>query len=253
MTTTSAPASTSTRGPGTWIAGGAVLAVLLVVGAWFLVLGPQRAQAQDLATQTNAAKAQNQQIADKTAQLKSLAAQLPDRQKRLAEIMAAMPSSDDVPGLLRQFATSATSAGVELTSVTPGTPALWNATATPKAGEPTVVAIPVDLTFSGTFPQSELYLKQLQADSTRFLLLDSVSVAAGGTAAQGSAVTVSLSGKVFVLADQVAATTVPAAGTVGGPSATSSSAAPAAAPTATATATGATAIPTSVATATATS
>jgi len=209
-----------------WTIGTAVIALLVVVGAWFLVLGPQRAQAADLATQRNFVAQQNDERALSQAQLQSQLEQLPAQKAQLAAILASMPDDSELPQLLRQLESSAENTRVTLTSVVPGTAAAYDA-----ASAPGVVEVPVAVTVTGSFAEVELYLKQLQADSTRFFLIDSVSLSAGAGGVSGGAagITATIDGKVFVL------TSTPATGTPAAASPTPAATAPAATATPTAT------------------
>ncbi|WP_432484022.1 type IV pilus inner membrane component PilO [Kineococcus esterisolvens] len=191
-----------------WVAGTAVVALLILVAGWFLVLAPQRAEAGDLATQANQTEAQNAQIALKTEQLAALAAQLPERQADLARITASLPAEGELPQLIRALSAAATSAGVVLNGITPATPELWDTTAEAASGDLVVVAVPLSLEVKGSFTEIELYLKQLQADATRFFLVENVEVSAGSAdTSTGDDLSATVSGKVFALRDATAAGT----------------------------------------------
>jgi Tfp pilus assembly protein PilO len=203
-----------------WTLVTAAIALLVLVGAWFLLLGPQRAEAADLATQRSAVAEQNDRLALNQAQLQAELEQLPARKAQLAAILASMPDDSQLPQLLRQLQSSAENTGVALTSVVPGTAAAYDATRAPG-----VVSVPVAVTVAGSLAEVELYLKQLQADSTRYFLVDSVTLTAGAGGVSGSSadLTAVIAGKVFVLttaqtAGSAGATTVapasPAATTV---------------------------------------
>ncbi|NAZ81695.1 type 4a pilus biogenesis protein PilO, partial [Kineococcus sp. R8] len=193
-----------------WALATAVIAVLLLVGAWFLLLGPQRAAAADLATQRNFVAQQNDQLALNQAQLQSQLEQLPEQKARLAAIVASMPGDAQLPQLLRQLESSALNSSVTLTSVVPGKPTAYDPSATTAPG---VVSVPVVVTVAGTFGEVQLYLEQLQADSTRFFLIDTVGLTAGTGSVSGAStgLTATITGKVFVLTAELTAAATPAA------------------------------------------
>jgi len=195
-----------------WTLATAVIAALVLVGAWFLVLGPQRAQAVDLATQRNSVAEQNDRLALNQAQLQAQLEQLPAQKAQLAAILASMPDDSELPQLLRQLESSAENTGAALTSVVPGTAVAYDA-----ARAPGVVSVPVAVTVAGRLAEVELYLKQLQADSTRYFLIDSVALTAGPGGVSGSSATLGavISGKVFVL---TSSTSTASAGTTTVPS-----------------------------------
>jgi len=186
-----------------WTLATAVIALLVLVGAWFLLLGPQRAEAAELATQRNAVAEQNDRLALNQAQLQAQLEQLPAQKQQLATILASMPDDSQLPQLLRQLESSAENTGAALTSVVPGTAVDYDA-----ARAPGVVSVPVAVTVAGSLAEVELYLKQLQADSTRYFLVDSVTLTAGTGSVSGSSAELSavISGKVFVLTTSAGST-----------------------------------------------
>ncbi|MEZ0492957.1 hypothetical protein AB2L28_12010 [Kineococcus sp. TBRC 1896] len=198
----------------TWAAGAAVLSLLVLVATWFLVIGPKRAEAADLATDTSAAQAQNEQIAQQTELLKAQFATLPQERAALAEIRSQFPSAADVPALLRTLESFAGATGVTITAIQPGAIAPYSPTGAdastavaPAATPGGLSAIPLTLTVSGTFAQTELFVKQAQADMKRYFLLDTVALSTdqnAGASGATSSVTSTIGGKVFVLPDTAA-------------------------------------------------
>ncbi|WP_432533502.1 type IV pilus inner membrane component PilO [Kineococcus arenarius] len=216
-----------------WAAGTAAVALLILVASWFLVLAPQRAQAGDLATEANQVEAQNEQVALKTEQLAALAAQLPERQAELERITASLPAEGEIPDLIRSLSAAATSTGVVLNGITPSTAELWDTSADAATSDLVVVDVPVSIEVEGSFTQTELYLKQLQADATRFFLVESVELSTGATDTSTSAdLNTTITGKVFALRD----TTVVAEASTAESSSASATPATTATPTASATA-----------------
>jgi type IV pilus assembly protein PilO len=237
----------------TWVAGTVVLCLLLSLAAWFLLIGPKRAEAAELEQQTVDTRSSNDQLKARIEQLKLQFAELPQRQAELAEIKQAMPGDPALPTLVRELDTMATSSGVTLMSLAPGPPAtVAQPQATPTAapapaegedaaaeGESTgaaatppapaapstvLVSVPVNLVVVGDFFKAELFLKDLQADMKRAFLVQSLSVQAekegeaggGKPATKNGDVTMTITGSVFVLktADTAPATTpAPAATT----------------------------------------
>ena len=201
----------------TWAVGAALLSLTVLVATWFLVIGPKRAEAANLMTDTAAAQAQNAQVAQQTELLKAQFATLPRERAALAEIRSQFPSASEVPALLRTFEAFAGAAGVTITAIQPGAIAPYTATgdASTAATPPVTTtgglsAIPLTLTVSGTFAQTELFVKQAQADMKRYFLLDTVALSNDETAAAAgatSSVTTTIGGKVFVLPETATAAT----------------------------------------------
>ncbi|GAB3598978.1 hypothetical protein GCM10027586_01420 [Kineococcus gypseus] len=194
-----------------WIAGTGVLAVLVLLATWFLLISPKRAEAVDIATQEAGVRQSNARLAAQTELLRSQFATLGDRQAELAAARAALPDATQVPALIRQFSTYAKSSGVVLSALEPGSIAPYAAQGPADAAAAATGAVagglltqPLTVTVDGSFAGTELFVKNLQADMQRFLLVDSVAVRTGTT--EGS-VTTSITGRVFVLQDAATAAT----------------------------------------------
>ncbi|GAB3675069.1 type 4a pilus biogenesis protein PilO [Angustibacter aerolatus] len=208
---------TSTR---TWSLGAAVLALLLVVAAWFLLISPQRSQAAELRSQTAQQRDHNQSIELKTAQLKAQYASLSDREKDLAVIRRQLPDSAALPSLIRDLSVQAGVAGVDLVSVTPAAPTPYTpgaaagaATTTAAAPATGLQAIQTGVVASGTYAELNLYLMKLQKSIARAYLLDTVSLAPlDGAASTSDQLQMTLSGKIFVLASDAVSTTTTSTG-----------------------------------------
>ncbi len=233
--------------PKFWVIGTVVLTVLLVIAAYFLLIGPKRAEAADFRQQTEDTAASNAQLEAKIEQLKVQFAELPQRQAELAAIKQAMPEEAALPTLVRDLDAMASGAGVTLMSLAPGEPAPVGppvgaaapapAPAAGSAGEdggtpaPSATAaapsdllasIPVSIVVVGDFYESELFLKNLQTDMPRAYLVTSLTVQAekeadasgGKPATKNGDVTMTIAGNVFVL-KPAASVTAPAAGAAG--------------------------------------
>ncbi|GAB2694361.1 hypothetical protein [Thalassiella azotivora] len=234
-----------------WVIGTAVLSVLLVVAAYFLVLAPKRAEAADLRQQTEDTQFSNDLLQARVAQLRADFADLPLRQAELAAIQQAMPEDAALPTLVRDLDRLASSAGVTLLTVAPGEGVAVPTAVAPAAAEaapadaadgeavepaPVAPAAPTDLLVSfplsievlGSFFEVEVFLKSVQADMPRAFLVENLNVvamepadAAGGRPATANGdVTMTLSGSVFALRQAaVEAPALPAQGATDAPAA----------------------------------
>lgn len=228
--------ATSTR---TWTAAALALALVLTAAAWSLLIGPERAQALALREQVAGAEAANTALAARTAQLQRQLADLPAKQAELAALREAVPPEAELPELLRTLDRYAAESAVTLMGVSPGAP-VAAAAATPAApataatpGEavpvaptapvadpsaPAVVEVPLTLTVIGDFFAVESFLRRVQVDMDRALLVTGLSMTAeapgeatGGRPATVSGdVTLTVTGKVFVLPDAASAPAVAA-------------------------------------------
>ena len=124
------------------IIGGDLL--LLLVG-WFLLISPQRSTAASISQATAAAEAQLVEARRPVVPVKPAAIpQQPEiKTADLYSLAKAMPSSVDMPNLLLELDQVARSAGVELSSISPGAPA-----ADATGGFSTIA---INLAFTGDF------------------------------------------------------------------------------------------------------
>lgn len=229
-----------------WIAGAVAVSLLLAVAAWFLLISPQRAEAADSREMTVSAQSQNAQLRSEITRLKAEYAQLPQYEAELAAIQRALPEAQQVDLVTRDLNVHARANNVQLFSVTYGDPVVFeNASApavaaAPPAGEAgtapaapastpgVLVQIPITIVSNGNFQSSEGFLRSVQQDVTRDVLVTRLSITPasaqpGFTVANGD-VTITSSGFIFAYVDAASApASGAAASTATTPSGTSSS------------------------------
>lgn len=196
-----------------WVAGAAAVAVALIAASWFLLISPQRSHAAELRDQATAQQATNDAIRLRTQQLKAQFASLPQRRAQLAEIQQQLPDSPNLSALLRELSTVADDAGVSVQSISPGPPQALGAgtSAGTSAGTPAgatastgVQSIATTVVVKGGYAELTLFLQKLQGSMRRAVLVENVNLvpgdkAAGATRTSDTALTMTLTGKVFVL------------------------------------------------------
>jgi len=229
---------TSTR---TWVAGTAGAVVLLVLAAWFLLIGPQRAEAGVLAADAASVEASNEVLAASVQRLRTDYVALPDHRAELAAARQALPANLALSTLTRQLAAEADQAGVRLMSLAPSVPGSADtAAAEPAAAAapasdaaastaaPTAAAspaapsaggavpMPVEVQVVGQLARAQLFLQGLQTGSRDLLVTDLALVAeepaeaAGGKPATATGdVTLTVTALVFVLLDPTADASTP--------------------------------------------
>jgi len=191
-----------------WIVGGCLVAVVLAVAGWFLLIGPQRSITGERDTQAADARAEIPVLKKKLADLKKDNEKLEQYKLDLEKNKAALPESASIPEYLRLMQSLGAQAGVDVDTVTIGTPTL----VTKPAG---VYQIPVTLLVSGRTLSIEVFLGALQQVQPRAVLLtnvDVVPVESEGHLAIGDA-TATLTAQVFVTGDPAAPAQAPQADT----------------------------------------
>ena len=225
-----------------------VLGCLVVLAAgWFVLVSPKRSDAADLRNTAAQVASQNSQLQTQLTILKAQAKALPKQQANLAAVAAKIPDNPALPALVRSLTAAATSAGIELVSVTPGVPTLPAAAAPAAAPLPASAAaaasaasagqlsqIPLSLSVVGGYFEVEQFISNLEG-LQRSMRVTGLSLspgtnpmkpaAAGSTQSDdGKSLTTTITAQVFMAANRppTTAVTVPGqavAGTAVGPAA----------------------------------
>jgi Tfp pilus assembly protein PilO len=140
---------------------GAVAVVLLLI--WYAaLLRPQMAHARAAHAATAAAEAKSRQLQAEIVSLRTLVKDVPADKARLATYEAAVPATPDLNDLLVQLHADATTAGVSLTSVTPGSPTT-SSTPNQSTLPGDVKALSVPMAISGPYHGIVAFLTRLTA------------------------------------------------------------------------------------------
>jgi len=152
----------------------AIAVVVVFVAGWMLLIKPKQSNASDLRSQAGDEKSQVAALQQQIAALEAQSKNLPQEQQDLQRFATQVPDSPSEPTLLRQLSAAAVGSGVELITVTPGTPAsvsTTNATGatTLAAGSAAAAAAPAGLTelplslgVAGTYPNLEMFFQSLE-------------------------------------------------------------------------------------------
>jgi Tfp pilus assembly protein PilO len=188
-----------------WVAAAVAAAVALVAASWFLLISPQRSQAAELREQATAQQATNDMIRLRTQQMKAQFASLPQRRAQLAEIQQQLPNSPDLSALLRQLSTFADDAGVSVDSISPAQPqplAMGTSAGTSAASSTGVQSIATTMVVKGGYAELTLFLQKLQGSMRRAVLVENLNLVPGDkadTSDSSTSLTMTLTGKAFVL------------------------------------------------------
>ena len=219
-----------------------VLAVIVVlVAGWMLMIKPQRSHAADLRSQATGVQSSNDQLRNQISSLKAQAKDLPKQQARLAVIEQKIPDNPALPSLIRSLSDAADGAGVDLVSLAPSTPttataAVSGASAPVTAGRaaapaaPVLQQVPVALQVSGTYFNIEQFISNLEG-LQRAIIVDSWSLAPGGSGASAASPTGAATNKTDQLTAQIQGRVFMAPGSATAAPSTAVHPAPATAPT----------------------
>ena len=230
-----------------WVALTVVGCLAIMAGGWFLLVSPKRTEAAEVRDQALAQESTNAGLRSKLEQLKVQAKDLPKKQADLARVAAKIPGDPGLPALIRALTAASTSAGVEFVSVTPGAPVAVAApvAAAPVAGAPapaadaaaaapaapaapadpnapapagpvgTLAAIPIAINVVGGYFEVSQFLANLE-NLPRALRVTNLTLAPGASpsakdaksAEDGSSLTSTITGSVYMAANRPVATPV---------------------------------------------
>lgn len=196
-----------------WITGTVLLALVLVAGGWFLLIGPVFATAGETRLQAQSVRDSNEALAQRITQLAKQFENLDQYKAELAALRAQVPTTAQQSEYLRELQTIADANGVTLTTVSPSTPSAFTLvgqvaaapaedaemsgagvsneggeastdTATDPAAQPAAPAGPavpagmatvqLSLTAVGTYDGVLAFVNALQTGTTRLFLLTDV-------------------------------------------------------------------------------
>ena len=169
----------------TWVAGGAVLAALILVAGWFLVVSPVRHDTSKTKAQTAQVQSDNDRLQEQLNQLIALKPGVVGKQAQLQNIAAEIPGDPQLPKLIRQLTTMASDSNVDVVSFTPSTPtaptstsangsvSLGSAARTPGshvAVADTYMTVPIALQVNGDYASLEEFLQHLETVKRIFVV-----------------------------------------------------------------------------------
>lgn len=157
-----------------WTIIGALGSLVLLLLGWFLLIGPQNAETARLAEETATAEARVTSLRRLLSQLREQNADLPRFQSRLAGDRAALPTEAGMSDFLRELQKAGDSAGLASGGLTVGAPTKTSA----QGAE--IFAFPITLTATGSDAEWDRFLRRLQQNQPRAVLVNSVTVAPRG-------------------------------------------------------------------------
>jgi Tfp pilus assembly protein PilO len=149
-----------------WTLMTAIAVLVVLAGGWLLLVKPQRSNISSVKSQASTQLQANQVLQQEIAARQALKSTLASEQAKLQKLSVQVPAVPDEPGVIRQAQSSASGAGVNLLSITPGpvstvsTSAATGTTLGATAGA-TLMQLPVTLTVIGTYANMESYFQLL--------------------------------------------------------------------------------------------
>lgn len=132
---------------------GLLVVLLLVVGYYFLFLGPLLDRLGERSEERSAKEAQLANLRQEVAELEAVRRNAPETERQLLELSKRVPTQPEIPTLVVQMEDVADAAGVTQLSIEPGTPG-------PPPGGGDYSVVPVTMSFEGTYEQLVDFLRR---------------------------------------------------------------------------------------------
>lgn len=146
---------------------GVLAIVLLVVGFYFLLLGPLLGRLEEADQQREEREAQLAQLEQEVAELEEVRRNSPEIERQLLELSKRIPTQPEIPTLTVQIEEIARAAGVTQISLIPGTPV-------PPPGGGDFTVQPITMSFEGTYEELQDFLARTN-DLARLVTVNEVA------------------------------------------------------------------------------
>src|SRR5215204_7459574 len=130
---------------------GALGLVLIVIAFYFLLLGPLLGRLDEQAQAREDKQIQLAQLQQEVNELEEVRRNSPEIERQLLELNKRIPTQPEIPTLVVQIEEIAKAAGVTQLAIEPGTPG-------PPPGGGDYQAVPVTMTFNGTYDEMQDFL-----------------------------------------------------------------------------------------------
>lgn len=154
----------------------AITAVVLTALMWFVLFAPERQEQAALREEIDTVVAQQNVQRLQIARLEEIKANELDVRADIARLEQYIPDGAAQPSAIRQFQLVADASGVEITSVTFAQPVAVTGAPAPPAAGTLLASVPVSITVEGGYFQVTDFLRRVEAETPRAVLVDSVTI-----------------------------------------------------------------------------
>jgi Tfp pilus assembly protein PilO len=158
---------------------GLLAAVLIVLAFWFLLYSPAGDRLEEVREQTATLETQRASLESEIAQLREIEANQVQIRAALARLEEYIPSGTAQSTAVRQFQLAADASGVEIESVGFGAPELVEGAPPTGAPDTALARIPLTMTIGGGYFQVVDFLRRVEVDTTRAVLMGNLAVVEG--------------------------------------------------------------------------
>lgn len=176
-----------------------VAAVVLAVAMWFLLFAPEREEQALLREEITGLVAQQNALRLQIARLEEIKANELDVRADIARLEQYIPDGAAQPSAIRQLQLVADASGVDITSVSFAQPAAVPGAPAPPVPDTVLASVPVSIVIEGGYFQLTDFLRRVEAEMPRALLVDSVTITEAQQPARFPTLSVSMSTRMFTV------------------------------------------------------
>jgi Tfp pilus assembly protein PilO len=187
-----------------WYAGAVAASAVVLAGGWFVLVSPQKASVDEIVAQTATVNNANARTEQQIAALKAEFTQLPQLQSQVALIRQHIPQTPNEPTLLRTVTKAASTAGVNLSSITIAAPSVMQSGTATGGATGNQFAIPgqmsqisLSMTITGNFADTRLFLNSVEG-MQRVMLVTGVNITRGTTDTGATTLQTVVAARVFM-------------------------------------------------------
>lgn len=134
---------------------GALIIVVLIVGYYFLLLGPTWARYGERVQERSDKEAQLADLQRQVSELENIQRNAPTVERQLLELSKRIPAQPEIPTLVVQIEEVANLSGVTQISIVPGSPG-------PPPGGGDFTVLPITMSFEGTYDELQDFLLRVR-------------------------------------------------------------------------------------------
>jgi Tfp pilus assembly protein PilO len=189
----------------------AVAAVVLAVAMWFLLFAPEREEQGLLREEITGLAGRQNALRLQIARLEEIKANELDVRADIARLEQYIPDGAAQPSAIRQLQLVADASGVDITSVSFAQPVAVPGAPPPPVPDTVLASVPVSIVIEGGYFQLTDFLRRVEGEMPRALLVDSVTVTEAQQPARFPTLSVNMATRMFTVvpASAVAPAVVP--------------------------------------------
>ncbi|HWH31489.1 MAG TPA: type 4a pilus biogenesis protein PilO [Egibacteraceae bacterium] len=174
-------------------------ALLLAVLAWMFLITPERDERALLLEETEAIRTQQQRQRLEIARLEEIRDNELEVRAAIARLEQYIPHGPAQPSTIRQIQLAADASGVEITALAFADPQVVVDAPSPADPGSIMAQIPVTLTIEGAYFQTTDFMRRVETELARAVMVDSVTATEASAPAGFPTLSVSMTARIFTV------------------------------------------------------